>query len=94
MKIVELIVNKKYDEGDIRFNLFVDLMNDKIIGNYTKEMFVNAIDTYISANFRSLMRDKQSYFDTDKGKLVHRDTTEIFKELRRELYLAYNGNFK
>ncbi len=92
LKIVELMVNKQYKEGDIRFNVFVDLDNNKVEGNFTKEMFVEAIETYISINYRSLMRDNKNYFDAKKGKFIERDTTEIFKQLRRELYLDYNGN--
>lgn len=92
MKIVEIMVNQQYTKGDIRFNVFVDLDSDKIHGDFTKEMFVEAINSYIIINNRSLMRDKKNIFDEKKKKFMERDVSEIFLELRRELYMQYNGN--
>lgn len=92
IKLVELMVDKQYDEGDERFNVHVDFDKNKIIGDFTKEMIVGAIEKYIPTNFKTLMRDKKAYFDSNEGKLVERNNGEIFLELRKEMYLKYNGN--
>lgn len=95
-KIAELMVEKEYEKGgdNEHFNLHIDLNKNKIIGDFTKEMIVEAIETYISTNFKTLMKDKKSYFDAQQGRVVDRSVNEIFLQLRKEFYLKYNGNLK
>jgi len=55
LKIAELIVNKKYSNGDRRFFLWVDIDNEKLRGAFTKEDVEVAIEEYISRNYRTII---------------------------------------
>ena len=54
--IVESMVNKKYYDGDTRFFLYVDVDEEKIFGNYDKELFDYAVDEYCSMNHRQVVK--------------------------------------
>lgn len=48
VKIAQTIVNNRFESGDKRFFVYIDLENKKIIGNFKKEEFVVAADTYLN----------------------------------------------
>lgn len=55
LKIAELLVNNEYENGNIRFFVFIDVDNEKIRGNFTKDQFKRAVDEYISLNEKKIL---------------------------------------
>lgn len=55
LKISELIVNQKYYSGDKRYFLYVNTQEGKIAGNITMDAVNNAINEYISINYKKVI---------------------------------------
>jgi hypothetical protein len=55
MKIIENMVNAQYYAGNQRFFLFADVDDEKIYGKYTPKMFDDAMNEYISQNYRKVI---------------------------------------
>jgi hypothetical protein len=56
LKIIELMVNKQYYDGNKRFYVYADIDDEKIRGNYTPEMLNVAIDEFISSQYRKIIQ--------------------------------------
>lgn len=56
--LAELIVDHQYMSGNKRYFCFVDVEDEKIRGNVTEAMKREAIEDYIEANFRALVKSK------------------------------------
>jgi hypothetical protein len=88
LRITEIIVNKKYDDGDKRYFLYVDLDEMKIRGNYTMDDLEDAVEQYISENFSNLT--KPYLVMTDGKKKKHTQETAR-AEVKRKLIASYKG---
>jgi hypothetical protein len=55
MKIMENMVNNQYYNGNQRFYLFADVDEEKIYGKYNDKMFNEAMDEYLSQNYRKVV---------------------------------------
>lgn len=51
LKIIEIMVNKQYFNGNKYFYVNFDCDNEKIRGNYTKPMLNDAVEEYIAMNY-------------------------------------------
>lgn len=89
-KLTELMVDKKYDAGDKRYYLHVDLSDNKIIGNYTKQDMLEAIQRYMSENFQKVVGTFVDQRDM-KGNKIY-TIEQAMPIIRRKLYLDYYGN--
>ncbi len=55
LKIIELMVNKQYYDGNKRYYVYADIDDEKIRGAYTPQMLNVAIDEYISSQYRKII---------------------------------------
>lgn len=53
-KLAQILVDTEFDKGNVRFYVWVNKITNKIIGNFTKEMFLHAIGEYVSVNYNLL----------------------------------------
>lgn len=89
-KITELIVNKKYNEGNKRYFLHIHRLDNKIRGDYTKQDLLEAIEEYLSINFSKVVTPFANRRNM-KGEKI-RTVEQAMKILRNRLYLDYYGN--
>jgi hypothetical protein len=68
LKIIELMVNKQYYDGNKRFYVFADIDDERIMGNYSKEMLDHAINDYISSQYRKIITPILAERDTSGKK--------------------------
>jgi hypothetical protein len=89
MQIAEAIVEKKFEEGDKRFYLFVDIDESKIHGIINNSDIDYAIQDYISKNHNSLVKPLLTKIDLKTGKKLY-DTrsalNHIIKDLRKKYF--------
>lgn len=88
MQIAESIVEKKFDEGDKRFYLFVDIDESKIHGKFDEDDIQHAIQDYISKNHTSLVKPLLTKIDLKTGKKIY-DTRSALNHLIIELRKKY-----
>lgn len=74
MKISEYMVNNEYAKGNKRFFVYVDLEEEKIRGEFTKEIYEQAVDDYINEKYRELIKPYLVQVD-GKGKKIYNDKT-------------------
>lgn len=55
LRIVELMVDKEYDNGNIRFYQYVNCEDMKLMGNINKDIFKEACMTYIKENYSKVI---------------------------------------
>jgi len=53
-KIAQIMVNVQFEKGDIRFHAWINKITNKIIGNFTKDMFLYAIKEYLATHPKEL----------------------------------------
>ncbi len=85
--IAEYMVNSASGMGNNRYYIYVDCEYNKLIGNYTKESMLNAIDAYIRNNPKML----KSYMNQrdENNKAVFNYATALSK-LKAEMYKTYS----
>jgi hypothetical protein len=88
MQIAEAIVEKKFDEGDKRFYLYVDIDESKIHGNIKKDDIEHAIQDYISKNHNSLVKPLLTKIDLKTGKKIY-DTRSALNHIIQDLRKKY-----
>jgi hypothetical protein len=89
MRIAEIMVNNQYDSGNKRFYCYVDMDESNIRGNYSQEMIEDAVEQYISENFRALTNPYLVLKD-EKNKKKYNDNTAR-AEVKRRLLAQYIG---
>jgi hypothetical protein len=65
LKIAEMLVNQKYNNGDKRYYLYVDLDDEKLIGNISKTDIKNVITEYISKYYKKVINPLLAQRDMD-----------------------------
>lgn len=90
-KIAQLMIDQQYDNGNIRFFVYIDNLKRKIVkGTYTRDMLMDAIYRYIDLSYnilKPLLNER-----TDGGHRV-RTYTEAREEKAQELFLMYTSVF-
>lgn len=76
LKIIELMVNRQYYEGNKRFYVYADIDDERIMGNYTSQMLNTAIDEYISTQYRKIITPILAE-RTDDGKKKHTPASAV-----------------
>jgi hypothetical protein len=84
LSIGELIINKRYEEGDKRFFLYADIDNEKIYGNFTQEEFEYAINLFIQHNYSNLIAPLLKA-RTETGKKAHTPQSAMAEVKKRML---------
>jgi hypothetical protein len=90
LSIAENMVNSKYDNGQERFFLKVDLQRGLIYGAYTVADFEEAAKQYIFENWNKTAGKVLNYRD-DSGKKMYNDGAALQKTLSR--YINYYSQF-
>ena len=70
LSIAENIINTKHENGDIRFFLYVDVDDEKVYGNFTREEFEKAAMAFIQHNYNKLITPMLNARNMD-GKKMH-----------------------
>lgn len=89
--ILESLVDLEYKSGNVRFCANFDKDNDKIFGNFTKEKFKKAIESYFEDNI-SIVKKEAAREDVYTGKKVHKDRKEAVNYLMDYYVKEYYGN--
>jgi hypothetical protein len=90
LSIAENIVNKRYMSGDKYFFLYCDILAEKIYGKFTKEEFNQAVDEYISFNYKAIVRPLLNAVDKNGKKTF--TAAKAQEEVKKRLYTSYYGN--
>ncbi len=89
LQIAESIVDKKYQEGDKRYYLFVDIDDSKINGKFDNADIDYAIQDYVSKNHTALIKPLMTKIDLKTGKKIYTPQTAlqyIIKDLRKKYF--------
>ena len=78
LKVAENVVNNKYNGGDQRFFLYVDIDSEKILGDISPEMMSEAIDDFVSLNHNHVVKPYKNKRDA-KGKKIHTPESAILE---------------
>jgi hypothetical protein len=87
LQLAELIVDRKFENGDTRFFLYVDVDNSKIVGNFTKDDATQAIKDYLDENNTKLIKPIINKRD-ENGKKMY-DHKSAYKLMLDRLYKTY-----
>lgn len=77
LTIAEAIVSKKFDDGDERYYLYIDIDNNKIYGDFDEKDIDYAIQEYVSQNDRSLLAPLLKKIDIETGKKIYTPQTAL-----------------
>jgi len=87
-KIIEILVNKQYFNGNKYFHLTFDCDNEKILGNYSDKMISEAIDEYIAINHSKLVKPYINQVNIKgKKKYTRESATKEVKKLLQQMYI-------
>lgn len=82
LKIAEKMIEMEYYAKNIRFYIWVDLEYEKLKGNFSEDLFIRAVDEYISEHRNKLI--KPYSFKLDKhGKKMFTDEEALIAERER-----------
>lgn len=70
LSIAENIINAKHEAGDNRFFLYVDVDDERVYGNFTKEDFEKAAMAFIQNNYNKIITPMLNARNLD-GKKMH-----------------------
>lgn len=82
LSIAELIVNKRYEDGDKRFFLYVDVEEEKIFGAFSDAEYESAVSTFISHNYSSMVNPLLQARN-EQGKKIHTAVTAMQEVKKR-----------
>jgi len=71
MQVAECMVNRKYNEGDKRFYVYVDIDESKIRGRFTEEDVDIAIEDFLTNNYNTKVKPLINKIDLRTGKKSH-----------------------
>jgi hypothetical protein len=74
LSLAEIMVNQEYANSNIRFFVYVDVDREKVLGNYTDEMYEKAAQAYISKNYTNLINPLLKERD-EKGRKMYDNAT-------------------
>ena len=86
LSIAEIIINKRYEQGDIRFYLYADIDNEKIYGKFTDEEFDQAVNIFIQNNYANIINPMLKGRD-ERGKKTY--TPQSAMEETKKRFLSY-----
>jgi hypothetical protein len=87
LKIAETLVNQKYNSGDVRYFLYVDIDDDKLLGNITSKDINEATEEYISSYYKKVITPLLNQKGLDgKAKYTQKSAIETVKSRIRNNY--------
>jgi hypothetical protein len=94
LQLLEIMVNKKYYNGDQRFFVFFDKDDGKIRGNFSKKEFMEAIDEYLEENYNKVITPLLNKMDLTTGKKKYNEPKLAIETVRQRMFSDYYGNAK
>jgi len=91
MKIAEYMVNNEYSKGNKRFYVYIDMDEAKIRGDFSKEVYEQAVNDYLDKEYRQLIKPYLNQVD-GKGKKLHNPNTAREK-VKERIMLTYIDHF-
>jgi hypothetical protein len=82
LSVAEIIINKRYEEGDKWFFLYADIDNEKLYGGFKDEEFDNAVNIFIQNNYSQLITPLLKGRD-EKGKKAHSSQSAMAEVKKR-----------
>ena len=89
LQIAEFIVNRKYNEGNKRYFLYIDIDDSKIRGKFTLAEAEYAVHEYISENYNSAVKPILAKRDLKTGELLYTDKGLAMDVARKEKLNTY-----
>lgn len=91
LSIAQNIIDARYNSGDTRFFVKVELQRSAIHGLYTEKEFSDAVRKYIFENESQTWKRLHKYRD-DKGKKTHTEATAIAASIKEytDLFSQYS----
>lgn len=89
LKIAEILINNRYYKGDQRYYLYVDIDDEKLLGDINKKELDEAINEYISKYYRQIISPLLNQKDL-KGKPMH-SAESAMKLVKSRIYTNYVG---
>jgi len=89
MQVAESLVANKYNEGNKRFYVYVDIDDSKIRGNFTEEDIDKAIETYLTTNYNSKVKPLANKVDMKTGKksLTHEEAyVKVANDIKKSFF--------
>ena len=78
-KLAQLLVNKRYFDGDKRFFVYIHNFNNKIQGDFTKNEFADACNKYLNSN-RKYIKEFMSINDCSNDEAIDGLTKQYTEE--------------
>lgn len=85
--IAETIVDRQY-KHNIRYHLYIDIDDEKIKGNISKEMIDDAIDIYIGENYKRKIAPLLQQYDVSTNKKKYTPET-AFNYIKNQILNKY-----
>jgi ribosomal protein L30/L7E len=76
LQIAEYIINNRYNNGDTRYFVYVDIDNMKIRGKFSREEVEEAIHNYITERYKRIVAPLLQLRDR-KGKRIHTEESAL-----------------
>jgi hypothetical protein len=91
MKIAECMVNNEYAKGNKRFFVYIDMDEAKIRGDFSKEVYEQAVDDYLNEKHRELVKPYLVQVD-GKGKKLY-DANSARNKVKERIMSTYVDAF-
>lgn len=93
LDIAQSIVEKKYNDGNKRYYLYVDIDESKIIGDFNNDDINEAVQDYVARNHSSLVKPLLTKMNVDTGEAIYTKQTAL-KFLLDDIKRKYFNNEK
>ena len=87
LKLSEIMVNEEYFKGNKYFYLYVDLDEERILGEYEPIMLKQAIDEFVSLNYNRVVKPKLNRRD-DMGRITA-EPKDVIREVKDRLFIQH-----
>jgi len=91
MKIAENMVNTEYMKGNKRFFVYVDMDEEKIRGDFSREVYEQGVDDYINERHRELIKPYLVQVDAKGKKLYDMNTART--KVKERILASYVDPF-
>jgi len=87
-KLIECLVDNEYEKGNKHFFMYGNIEDTKINGEYTKKQWNDALERYLSENYRQVVLPESKRMTLD-GKSVHKSVKDATTHLKNKLTKKY-----
>tara|TARA_R100000908_G_C3745498_1_gene140952 strand:+ start:204 stop:1013 length:810 start_codon:yes stop_codon:yes gene_type:complete len=87
-KLIECLVDNEYEKGNKHFFMYGNIEDTKINGEYTKKQWNDALERYLSENYRQVVVPESKRMTLD-GKSVHKSVKDATTHLKNKLTKKY-----